>query len=214
MKLELYIIIAVGLLVLGILYLVYLNPNEIMYYSSFQNLELDTVVGDYHLEPIGDNEKHWATISNIIPIDDQTIKIIFRGNNPNDNSIMANYGIPNDFEYSHLVEKGQMFIPVCMQGGVLTGHTVRDNVVFLQYVGVVQFSGSYYYGFYHTNADLPKGLICKYPQIIQHSFNMEYDIKEYTSFQKFYSDGRLLQGVNSSMVVDVANPCKLLECRS
>lgn len=213
MKLELYLIITVGILVAGILYLVYLNPNEIMYYSSFQNLEFDTVIGDYHLEPIGDNEKHWATISDIMPIDDQTIKIVFLGNNPNSNNTMASYGIPNDFEYSHLVEKGQMFIPVCMESGVHTGNIVQDNVIFLQYMGVVQLSGSYYYEFYHTNADLPRGLICKYPQIIQHSFSVEYDIKEYTSFQKFFINGRVLQGVNSSMIIDVAQPCKVLDCK-
>lgn len=213
MKTESYLIIAMALLTTGILYLVYLNPNEMMYYSSFQNPEFDTI-GDYHLEPIGDNEKHWATISSIMPIDDKTIKIVFRGNNPNGNNTMADYGIPNDFEYSHLVKKGQTFIPVCVGSGVLKDNIRQDTVVFLQYMGIVQLSGSYYYEFYHTNAVLPRGLICKYPQIIQYSFNVELDIKEHESFQKFYSNGRVLQGVDPSMIIDVAHPCKVLECKS
>ncbi|NDF30023.1 MAG: hypothetical protein EB150_07470 [Nitrososphaeria archaeon] len=71
MKFELYLIVVVGILVSGILYLVYLNPNEITYYNSFQSPEFDTFAGDYHLEPIGDNEKHWATISKVTLIDDQ-----------------------------------------------------------------------------------------------------------------------------------------------
>lgn len=212
MKFELYLIIAVGILVMGILYLVYLNPNEITYYSSFQNQEFDTF-GDYHLEPIGDNEKHWATISDIILIDDQTIKIVFRGNNPNDNNPMADYGIPNDFEYSHLVKKGQTFVPLCV-GGNVPKDNVRHDAQFLQYMGVVQLSESYYYEFYHTNADLPNDLVCKYPQIIQHSFNVEWDIKEHKSFQKFYSNGSVIQGVNSSMIIDVAQPCRVLDCKS
>lgn len=213
MKFELYLIVIVGILIAGILYLVYLNPNEMMYYSSFQNPEFDTVVGDYHLEPLGDNEKHWATISNITLIDDQTISIVFRGNNPNGNNTMSDYKIPNDFTYSHLVKKGQTFIPVCMGYGVLKDNIRQDNVMFLQYMGVVQLSGTYYYEFYHTNADLPRGLTCKYPQIIQHGFDADFDIKKHTTFQKFFSNGRLLNNTNSSMVVNIAQPCKVLECK-
>lgn len=215
MKFELYLVVSVGILVTGILYLVYLNPNEMMYYSSFQNPEFDTIGSDYHLEPLGDNEKHWATISNIALIDDQTISIVFRGNNPNSNNTMSDYKIPNDFAYSHLVKKGQTFIPVCMGGyGVLKDNIRQDEVVFLQYMGVVQLSGAYYYKFYHTNAVLPQGLTCKYPQIIQHGFDADFDIKEYAPFQKFFSNGRWINNnTNSSMVVNIDQPCKVLECK-
>lgn len=159
MKFELYLIVAVGILVVGILYLVCLNPNEIMYYNSFQSVEFETA-GDYHLEPVGDNEKHWATISDITLIDDKTIKINFSRNSYRiGNATFTQYEVPNEFEYTNFVKNGQTFIPVCME---------RSAVAFLKYMGIVHDSENYYYLFFHGNGNLPKGLICKYPEIIQH----------------------------------------------
>lgn len=206
--------------------MIYSSSDAIVYYESFQNPEFDHLVGDFHLEPYGGNEHHWATISNIALIDNETIRIIFRGDNPNGNNTLASYGIPNDFEYTGLVKKGQTFIPVCNKDGILTTEMIekdqtlipvrikKSQVAFLQYMGVAQLSGDYYYKFYHTNAALPKELVCKYPQIIQHSFNVNFDIGEYATFPKFFSNGKLINNVDSDMVVSVDRPCEVLECKS
>ncbi|NDB33518.1 MAG: hypothetical protein EB163_07825 [Nitrososphaeria archaeon] len=205
MKFELYLIVVVGILVSGILYLVYLNPNEITYYNSFQSPEFDTFAGDYHLEPIGDNEKHWATISKVTLIDDQTIKVDFNANNYRiGNATFTAYEIPNEFEYTNFVKKGQTFISVCAG---------ESTVAFLKYIGIVQDSESYYYLFFHGNAILPQGLTCKYPQIIQHGFAVDFNLNENTiPYKRFLFNGTIYN--DASMVATVVHPCKVLECKS
>lgn len=204
MKPELYLIIAVGILVGGILYLIYLNPDEITYYSSFQNAEFEPF-GDYHLEPVGDNEKHWATIRNVTLIDDETIKIDFSANNYRiGNATFTEYEIPNEFEYVHLVKKGQTFISVCVS---------ESEVAFLKYNGVVHDSKIYYYLFFHGNAILPQGLICKYPQLIHHSFAVDFNLNENAvPYKRIIFNGTIYN--NTSMIAAVAHPCKVLDCKS
>lgn len=204
MKFELYLIVAVGILVAGILYLVYLNPDEMMYYSSFQNPEFEAA-GDYHLELVGDNEKHWATISNVALIDDETIKIDFSRNSYRiGNETFTQYEIPNEFEYTNFVKKGQTFIPVCMG---------KSAVAFLKYIGIVQESENYYYLFFHTNANLPHGLICKYPEIIQHGFAVDFNVDENdVLIKRFLFNGTIYN--DTSTIATVTQPCKVLDCKS
>lgn len=204
MKFELCLIIAVGCLVSGILYLVYLNPNEITYYNSFQNPEFEAA-GDYHLELVGDNKNHWATISNVTLIDDETIKVDFSRNSYRiGNETFTQYEIPNEFEYTNFVKKGQTFIPVCVG---------NSAVAFLKYIGIVQESENYYYLFFHTNANLPQGLICKYPEIIQHSFSANFNVDENdVLFKRFLFNGTIYNDI--STITTVAQPCKVLDCKS
>lgn len=205
MKFELCLIIAVGCLVSGILYLVYLNPEEITYYNSFQSVEFHPF-GDYHLELVGNNEKHWATISNVTLIDDDTIKIDFSANNFRiGNATFTAYVIPNEFEYTHFVKKGQTFIPVCAS---------ESEVAFLKYIGIVHDSENYYYLFFHGNAILPDELICKYPQLIQHSFTVDFNLNEedVVPYKKFHFNGTIYN--DTSTIETVVHPCKVLGCES
>jgi hypothetical protein len=192
------------MLATGILYLVYLNPDEIVYYNSFQSAEFEPV-GDYHLELVGDNEKHWATISNVTLIDDETIKIDFNANNYRiGNATFTAYEIPNEFEYTNFVKKGQTFIAVCVS---------ESAVAFLKYIGIVYDSENYYYLFFHGNANLPKELICKYPQIIQHSFAVDFNLNENTVYYKrFLFNGTIYN--DTSTISTVAHPCEVFDCKS
>ncbi|MBI5147264.1 MAG: hypothetical protein HZA84_08650, partial [Thaumarchaeota archaeon] len=187
----------------AVMFAIYQDPSGILYYNSFTNPEFSPI-GDYHFERVGNNEKHWATISSVTLIDDETIRIVFHRNNYRiGNETVNQYEIPNEFEYTHLVKKGQTFISVCMG---------KSNPAFLKYMGIVQTSGNYYYEFYHTDADLPQGLICKYPEIIQHGFDANFDITgSISSYKRILLNGTLY---TNSMITDVANPCGILDCNS
>ncbi|NDB89047.1 MAG: hypothetical protein EB164_09110, partial [Thaumarchaeota archaeon] len=120
------------------------------------------------------------------------------------NATFTAYEIPNEFEYTNFVKKGQTFISVCAG---------ESTVAFLKYIGIVQDSESYYYLFFHGNAILPQGLTCKYPQIIQHGFAVDFNLNENTiPYKRFLFNGTIYN--DASMVATVVHPCKVLECKS
>ncbi|HEX9845915.1 MAG TPA: hypothetical protein VGA92_05560 [Candidatus Nitrosotenuis sp.] len=205
MKFELYLIAVVGLLVVGILYLIYLNPDDVIYYNSLQKIQFEKY-GDYHFELVDGSEGHWATISSIKLIDNDTIEVNF-----NDNDYKINtkegvviYAVPK-FEYTTTVTKGKTFISTCH------GESAPS---FLNYMGIVQIEGKYYYQFYHNSGVLlPDGMTCKFPEIIKHSLDANLDLSGYfVPIPPVQTSGKYYK--NPDVIVDVPYPCDVLECEN
>ena len=205
MKFESCLIIAVGVLVTGTLYLICLNPNDVVYYNSLQKIEFEKY-GDYHFEPVDKSAKYWSTLTDIKLIDNNTIEIVF---NNNDYKIASSdgivvYAVPK-FEYVVNIASGQTFIATCH------GESAPD---FLNYMGIAQIEGKYYYQFYHNSgAVLPDGATCRFPEIIRSSIDANLDLSGYfvpiTNFWTPEKDYR-----DPGVIIKVAHPCDVLKCRN
>lgn len=205
MKFESCLAVAVGLLVLAVLFMIYLDPGDVIYYRSLEKIEFERL-GDYHLELVDGSEGHWATITDIKLIDNDTIEINFNGNdykiNTKDGVVI--YSVP-DFEYAAQVKKGQTFISTCH------GQSAPD---FLHYLDIVQVEEKHYYLFYHTSGvALPEGVVCRFPEIIMASLDADFDLSGYiVPITAFSSSGKYHR--NPDVIVEVPYPCNILDCEN
>lgn len=205
MRLESCLVVMVGLLVAATLYMIYLNPDDVIYYRSLEKTEFEKL-GDYHFELADGSEGYWATITDIKLIDDDTIEISFSDDdykiNTKDGVVI--YSVP-DFEYAAQIKKGQTFISTCH------GQSAPD---FLHYLGIVQVEGKYYYLFYHTSGvTLPDGVVCRFPEIIMAGIDEDFDLSGYiVPITAFSTSGKYHR--NPDVIVEVPYPCDVLDCEN
>ena len=205
MKFESYLIVVVGMLVAGIICLIYLNPDDVVYYGSLQKIKFEKY-GDYHFEPVDKSEKYWSTLTDIKLVDDDRVEIIFNGNDysirTNDGAVI--YAVPK-FEYAADIAKGQTFIATCH------GESAPD---FLNYMGVVRIEEKYYYQFYHNSgAVLPDGATCRFPEIIRSSLDANLDLSgNFAEIAEFWVSGIVYR--SPDMIIEVPHPCDILKCEN
>jgi len=77
------------------------------------------------------------------------------------------YEIVDDFEFTATVEKFDTFISHCT-------NYEGTSVTIVQYLGIKTLNGIDYFLTWHTSADSEQGVVCDYPQIIQHSLKHNF----------------------------------------
>lgn len=101
----------------------------------------------------------FPTIKNVSYINNDSIEITFHKSNYTD-------FIPTDFEFTTVAQRGDKFIVMCM------GNTFK-GVSYSTIAHLVEVNSTFV-SFHHYEADLPKEVECKYPEIIKHSFNVKW----------------------------------------
>lgn len=86
-------------------------------------------------------------------LDQDTIKVVFRS--------YENLNIPNDFEFTANISKGQMFVKYCSD---TTLHT-------LTFTDIIEVDEKTYIEFWARLVNTPDNIRCEYPEIIKHSIS-------------------------------------------
>jgi len=79
------------------------------------------------------------------------------------------YEIIDDFEFSTVIEKFDTFIAKC-------NYFDGTSVTIVQYLGITTIDDVEYFLTWHTIAESESGIVCDYPQIIQHSIGHDFGI--------------------------------------
>lgn len=175
-------------------YYVYTAPikNSVNMYPEF--------LGDVHYEKVPkDTDKHYASISNIIPQDDGSIDVDFA---KNDYQWSNGYSPIPDFSHTENIKINQTFVVIChdfsdpLTREIFKNSTVSDypEVDVLKYLGLVQVYGEIKHKFYHAQRMLQADMPCNYPEVIEHSidaidlvvpeqYGEKYDQKTNKNFQ-------------------------------
>ncbi len=124
--------------------------------------------GEMHFEPVGRATGYWA-MGKIVPIS-ETVGVITFSDTDNlyPDEPLPGSSTPEEFEFTKTVERYDTFVANCRYYG-----KVIDIV---QYLGVVTVEGADYVVTWHVHAESERGIPCKYPEIIKHSFGHDFGI--------------------------------------
>lgn len=123
--------------------------------------------GELHFDPI-ERGVGYFTMKNMTVISGDTALVTFADNDYRvGNSERSNYEITEDFEFSAVLEKFDVFIAKC-------DNYDGTSVTVVQYLGVVTLEDKDYFATWHTPASSDVGVACNYPEIIQHSLKHNF----------------------------------------
>lgn len=131
--------------------------------SQFYDLEYS----DVH-EAVN-NKGHFSTLGDIAIIDEDSIRVTFDNRNGYgyyDDRGVKYWEISEDFILVKTVRVGDMFIAHCNE------HGTHKSAQMLRLVGIDIPNGNM--TFHHYNAAWPDTVECKYPEIIEHSFGIDW----------------------------------------
>lgn len=131
--------------------------NYLVWYMSLSKIN-HSEISYVEKEEGGYNIMFMPTMKNVKYINDDSVEITFAKTKFID-------FIPNNFEFTKIVKKGNTFIAMCRDIG---NGTV--NSVILQLTSV----NSTFVSFNHYEVYLPKEVECKYPEIIKQSFDIQW----------------------------------------
>ena len=147
-------------------------PTDIPSALDLLSLDTDPFAGDTHYDRVDRDQKYWATLSEIKLLDDNSIGITFSDNDYRIEWTYRNqpeqvFQVP-DFEYIATIKEGKTFAALCTEAS-------EKKIHVLKYDGIIQKEEVEYYVFWHKVADFPEYIRCDYPEIIQHSLDVDFN---------------------------------------
>ena len=130
--------------------------------------QTDIIFNDSHVSAYDDGILT-PTVSNMTYVDENTVKISFQDNNF---SIGA-YKIPNKFDFTATLDVGDTFIAMCHDAN-------SDNKYRIDIFHLYDMNKTHAI-FDHYGSFLPKEAECKYPDIIEHGFDVKW--REFTKME-------------------------------
>lgn len=155
-RLLIFPIVAVALLLIGLNFTTIYN--YVIWYIPLSKINSSQIVY-VQKEEGGYNRMYSPTMKDIKYINDNSIEITFAKTQWTD-------FISNNFEFTKTVHKGNTFISMCRN--VVNGTT--EYAVILQLASI----NNTFVSFNHYETDLPKDVECKYPEIIEQSFDNQW----------------------------------------
>lgn len=145
----------------------YKSPNTTGNFLTTYIVGSNGIDGEMHLYPVNNVSRHWA-IAKIVPVSETVGVITF--------SYAASLGYgnlndpdpPEEFEFTKTVTRYDTFVTNCRADGIV--------VDIVQYLGVVTVEGAEHVAIWHVHAESERGIPCKYPEIIKHSFGHDFGI--------------------------------------
>ena len=126
------------------------------------------IAGEMHFEPVGRATGYWA-MGKIVPVSETAGVITFSDTDSlYPDEPLPGSSTPEEFEFTKTVEKYDTFVANCRHYGKV--------VDIVQYLGVVTVEGADYVVTWHVHAESERGIPCKYPEIIKHSFGHDFGI--------------------------------------
>lgn len=123
--------------------------------------------GELHFDPVEKGVSYF-TMKNMSVISGDTALVTLADKDYRvGNSERSNYEITDNFEFSAVLEKFDVFIAKC-------NNYEGTSVTLVQYLGVISLENKDYFATWHTPASSDVGVVCNYPEIIQHSLNHNF----------------------------------------
>ncbi|QLH05639.1 hypothetical protein C5F49_08855 [Nitrosopumilus oxyclinae] len=123
--------------------------------------------GELHFDPIEKGVSYF-TMKNMTVISGDTALVTLADKDYRvGNSERTDYEITDDFEFSAVLEKFDVFIAKC-------NNYEGTSVTLVQYLGVVTLEDKDYFATWHTPASSNVGVACNYPEIIEHSMKHDF----------------------------------------
>jgi len=191
-------IVIVGILVAGIVSMIIFDTiyNEIPYDSvmvnALNNVDYDEFRNnDTHYERADREKKYYASMMNIEPVGNTgSIKITFDANyfQFDRNGEYIKPQSQNNSEFVATLNENDTFIAGCnlfsLKDDDMEKRIPVKQIHVLRYEGITEKEGVYYYGFAHEAGYIPDDIECKFPDMIQHSLGIDFDVSK----TNFYGD--------------------------
>jgi len=191
-------IVIVGILVAGIVSMIIFDTiyNEIPYDSvmvnALNNVDYDEFRNnDTYYERADREKKYYASMMNIEPVGNTgSIKITFDANyfQFDRNGEYIKPQSQNNSEFVATLNENDTFIAGCnlfsLKDDDMEKRIPVKQIHVLRYEGITEKEGVYYYGFAHEAGYIPDDIECKFPDMIQHSLGIDFDVSK----TNFYGD--------------------------
>ena len=191
-------IVIVGILAAGIVSMIIFDTiyNEILYDSvmvnALNNVDYDEFRdNDTHYERVDREKKYYASMMNIEPVGNTgSIKIAFDANyfQFDRNGEYIKPQSQNNSEFVATLNENDTFIAGCnlfsLKDDDMEKRIPVKQIHVLRYEGITEKEGVYYYGFAHEAGYIPDDIECKFPDMIQHSLGIDFDVSK----TNFYGD--------------------------
>ena len=191
-------IVIVGILAAGIVSMIIFDTiyNEIPYDSvmvnALNNVDYDEFRNnDTYYERADREKKYYASMMNIEPVGNTgSIKIAFDANyfQFDRNGEYIKPQSQNNSEFVATLNENDTFIAGCnlfsLKDDDMEKRIPVKQIHVLRYEGITEKEGVYYYGFAHEAGYIPDDIECKFPDMIQHSLGIDFDVSK----TNFYGD--------------------------
>lgn len=193
-RFQLGLVLSVGILILGIVYLISFDentnqsPKNAMITNTLKNAQYDELgLVDTHYDRVDSEKKYYLSITDIQPDKGNSIQIVF---DPNYFEIDANGNYvkprsPYTPEFIAVINEGQAFIVGCNPSHLPyvtpTEPIPVKALQVLRYNGITQKDGIPHYEFLHNAVFVPNDIKCKFPEMIQLSLDIDFKLNEHNT---------------------------------
>ena len=125
------------------------------------------ISGELHLEPLHNITGYW-TMKEITPINQDSAVITFSDNSERYPKNTLDRWHMTEFEFTKIIKKYDTFVAICSNNG--------KNLEVMQFLGIITIEKVDYVATWHIGAASENAVDCKYPQIIQASFGVDFGI--------------------------------------
>jgi hypothetical protein len=123
--------------------------------------------GEIHFDPVNMGANYFLMLNKTKVSEDKTLITFADKGYKIGNDQHTSYEVTDDFEFTATVEKFDTFISHCT-------NYEGTSVTIVQYLGIRTMDGTDYFLTWHTSANSESGVVCNYPQIIQHSLGYNF----------------------------------------
>ena len=162
------------------------NFQDKVIIESFNNIQYGQFRdSDVHYERVDREKKYYGSMLDIDLVNETS-----KDSNKSSDSIRITFGA-NQFQFVNntnfdnsrfiaTINKNQTFVAGC-NPIVMPGSDDRNPVKqihILKYFGVKDRNGTEYFGFLHEAGYISDSIDCKFPEMVQHSLDIDFDISE------------------------------------
>ena len=198
MKTRLLIIvgfIAVGLVGVTAIFLASFDTEskkmieDMVIIDALNNIRYDSYRdSDTHYERVDREKKYYGSMTYIHLVYDgsddakiadyDTIRITFDANHFQFGN--KTESIPENSEFVAMIGKNQTFVARCNSFHIPNTYDKipAKQIHILKYIGITEKNGTDYFGFIHEAGYISDSIDCKFPDMIMHSLNIDFDIVE------------------------------------
>jgi len=169
------------------------TPNNIFIINSLNDIKYGEFRdNDTHYERADSERKYYRAMTDIQLVDKDSSSIIITFDSDyfqkNRNGEYMKSQSQQESEFAAMINENETFVAGC---NAFSLHDEPDaeripvkQIHVLRYEGITEKEEIQYYGFTHEAGYLPNNIECKFPEIIQSSLDVDFDISE----TNFYGD--------------------------
>ena len=171
------------------------SPDDSELINALRTLEYsDSRDNDTHYERMDREKKYYGAMReiNLVGKNNDSIKITFDANyfQVNRDGEYVKPQSQHNSEFIATINKGDTFVAKCnlfhdMPNRPNSAEDIpAKQMHVLKYTGITEKNNTSYYGFVHEAGYTPNHIECKFPEIVQYSLDIDFDISD----TNFYAD--------------------------